>query len=143
MEELCRNVHLVVESHVLHTLDVVAYSSVVTGETLCIALTMAILHDLEVKIANALNAYRMAPNREKIWIVLGPKFGDYFCKSAILSALYGLKSAGASVRTHLAQCVQELGYKSCDADPGPWINPDFGPEDKLKYYSYMLCYVDE
>ena len=38
------------------------YSSVVTRETVCIALTMAALHDLEVKLADVLNAYVSAPN---------------------------------------------------------------------------------
>ena len=73
-------------------------------ETVCIALTMAVLHDLEVKAADVLNAYVMAPNHEKIWSVLGPEFGDDACKSAVIvRALYGLKSAGVSFRAYLAQ----------------------------------------
>ena len=44
-------------------------------------LTMAVLHDLEVKAADALNAYVMALNREKI---LGPEFGDKAGMSAII-----------------------------------------------------------
>ena len=51
-------------------------SSVVTRETMHIALTMAALHDLEVKASDLLNVYVLAPNREKIWTVLSPKFGD-------------------------------------------------------------------
>ena len=34
------------------------------------------VHDLDVKAADVLNAYVTAPNREKIWTVLGPEFGD-------------------------------------------------------------------
>ena len=87
-----------------HTPDTITYSSVVTRETVCIALTMAALHDLEVKAANVLNAYVTAPNHEKIWTVLGPEFGDDAGKSAVLvRALYGFKSAGASFMAHLAQ----------------------------------------
>ena len=40
--------------------DVITYSSVVTRETVCIALIMAGFHDLEVKAADALNAYLTA-----------------------------------------------------------------------------------
>ena len=61
-----------------------------------ISQTMAALHDLQVKAADVLNAYMMAPNREKILTVLGPKFRNDTGKSAIIArALYGLKSACA------------------------------------------------
>ena len=59
----------------------------------------------------------MVPNRDKIWTVLSPEFGDNADKSAIIvRVLYGLKSTGDSFRAHLVKCMQELGYKSCDAD---------------------------
>ena len=69
-----------------------------------IALTMAALHDLEFKAADVLNANLTAPNHKMIWTVLGLEFGGYASKSAIkVRALFGLKSAGASFRAHLAQ----------------------------------------
>ena len=58
-------------AHLTHTPDVVTYSIVITKETLCIALTMAALHDLEVKGADVLDAYMMALNREKKTMSLG------------------------------------------------------------------------
>ena len=92
-----------------HTLDVITYSCIVSRETVCIALTMAALHDLEVKAADILNLYMIVPNRENKCSVLGPEFGDDAGKSAIIvRALYGLKSAGALFRAHLVQCMQEL-----------------------------------
>ena len=49
-----------------HTPDAITYySSDVTRETGHIALTIAALHDLEVKAADVLNAYETAPNRKK------------------------------------------------------------------------------
>ena len=126
-----------------HTPDTVTYASVVTRETVHITFTMVALHDLEVKAANVLNAYVMVPNHEKVWTVLGPECGDDARKSAIIvRALYGLKSAGASFRAHIAQCMQELVYCSRDADPDPWMKTQYKPEDKLQYYSYILCDVD-
>ena len=53
-------------------------------KTVFIVLTMAALHDLEVKAADLLNAYVMAPSHEKIWAVLGPEFGDDAGKSALI-----------------------------------------------------------
>ena len=82
----------------IHILDTNIYSSVVTRETVCIALTMALLHDLKVKAVNLLNAYVTAPNRKNLWTVLGSKFEDNDGKSAIIvRAIYSLKRADAQV----------------------------------------------
>ena len=61
----------------------------------------------------------------------------------IVRALYGLKSAGAAFRAHLASCMRELGYTSCKADPDLWLKPETRPDDGVRYYSYILCYVDD
>ena len=55
----------------------------VTRVTICVALKMAALLDLEVKAADVLAAYVTAPKREKIWTVLDPEFGSDTGKSAI------------------------------------------------------------
>ena len=34
-------------------------------------------------------------------------------------------------------------YRSCKADPDLWLKPEMRPEDGVKYYSYILCYVDD
>ena len=67
-----------------HTLDTITYSSVVMRETVCIALNMAALHDLEVKLSDMVNAWVTASNHEKIWTILGPEFGDNAGKSATI-----------------------------------------------------------
>ena len=85
-----------------HTPNVITYSSVVTRESPHNALTLAGLHDLEVRAADILNAYVMASNREKILTILDLEFGDDASKSAInVRALYDLKSVGALFRAHL------------------------------------------
>ena len=102
MEDLHRKAWLVVGDHMTHISDVITYSSVVTS-----ALTMAALHDQELKSADVLNACVVAPNREKRWTVLCPEFGDNAGKSAIIiTALCCLKSAGALFRANLAQFMQ-------------------------------------
>ena len=45
------------------------------------SLCMTALHDLEVKAVHVLTAHVMAPEREKIWTVLGPEFKDNNGKS--------------------------------------------------------------
>ena len=75
----------------------ITYASVVSRETVRLALTIAALNDLEVKVGDVLNAYITAPVKEKVWTVLGPEFGPDAGRSAIIvRALYGLKSAGAA-----------------------------------------------
>ena len=39
--------------------------------------------------------------------------------------------------------MQELGFKSRNADHDPWMKPEFRSEDKSACYSYILCYVGE
>ena len=81
---------------------------------------------------------------EKVWTTLGPKFSKDAGKIAvIIRALYGLKSAGAAFRSHLTKCMESLRYQSCKADPDLWLKPEIRPEDGVKYYSYLLCYVDD
>ena len=79
-----------------HTMDNIMFFSVVMRETVHITLTMAAMHDLDVKAADILNAYVMALNHQKIRTVFGPKCGDNAGKSAIKRrALYRLQTAGA------------------------------------------------
>ncbi len=74
----------------------ITYTSVVSRETIRIALLMAALNDLNVKVENVLNAYITAPITERVWTVFGLEFGIDASKSAIIvRTLYGLKRAGA------------------------------------------------
>jgi hypothetical protein len=77
-----------------------------------IALTMAALNDVYDMMGDIENAYLTAPITEKGCTVLGPEFGEEAGKRAlIVRALYGLKSEGAAFRTHLASCMDHLGWK--------------------------------
>jgi len=85
------------------------YASVVSRDTVRIALTMAALHDLDVKAADVQNAYLTAPTSEKVWTICGQEFGPDAGKRAIIvRALYGLKGSGASYRNHIAICMRHL-----------------------------------
>ncbi len=70
------------------------YASVVSCETVHIALMIAALNGLKVKAGDVLNAYITAPVTEKVMTVLGPEWGSDASKRAVIvRALYGLKSA--------------------------------------------------
>ena len=139
-----RKVRLVAGGHMTETPNVPTYASVISRETVRIALTYAALNDLEVKGSDIKNAYLTAPCEEKIYTRLGPEFGPDEGKLAIITrALYGLKSAGASFGRHLADCMRNLGYSPCLADPDLWMKMEQRPDDGLWYYSYVLFYVDD
>ena len=107
-------------------------------ETVRIALTLAVLNDLEVKCGDVLNACITAPVKEKIWTYLGPEHvEDEFKKAIIVRALYGLKSSGAAFRAHLCECMATLGHKPCLADPDICIKAQ--NQDGIDYYSYICA----
>jgi len=144
MEDFRRKARFVAGGHMTDTPATLTYASVVSRETVRIALTLAALNDLEVKTADIESAYLTAPASEKIWCTLGPEFGDDAGKTAIIvRSLYGLKSAGASFRNHLADCMEFLGWRPCPADQDLWLKAEIRPEDGYKYYAYALIYVDD
>ena len=130
MEDFRRKARLVAGGHKTKAPATLTYSSVVSRESVRIALTIAALNDLEVKTSDIQNAYLTAPNAEKIWTVLGAEWGQQAGQRAIIvRALYGLKSAGASFRNHLAACMRTLGYQSCYADRDLWLKASVRPSD--------------
>ena len=129
-----------------HTTDVPAtltYASVVSRDSVRIALTIAALNDLQVMACDIQNAYLTADCREKIWTRAGPEFGSEEGMIFIVKkALYGLKSAGAAFRALLAETLYDLGYVPTRADPDVWLRPAVKP-DGFEYYELVLCYVDD
>ena len=142
-EDFRRKARLVAGCHTTEAPATITYASVVSRESVRIALLLAALNDVEVKTADIENAYITAPNAEKIYTVLGPEFGSEAGKKAfVVRALYGLKSAGASFRNHLADCMRHLGFTPCLADPDLWMLAT-EKEDGTAYYAYVLLYVDD
>ena len=93
MEDFKQKARLVSGGYMTEILATITYASVVSRETVRIALMIAALNDLEVK------------------------------SDVIFRALYGLKSAGAAFRSHLAMCMESLGHQSCKAAPDLWLKP--------------------
>ena len=97
--------------------ETITYAGEVSRETVRIALKLASLNDLPVKVAYIQNSYTTAPTTEKIWKVLGQAFGEnYGRKATVVQSLYGLKSAGSAFRNHLADCIHNLGLLTCTSN---------------------------
>ena len=75
MEDFRRKAQLVASGHMTEAPPTITYASVVSRETVRLALMIAALNDLEVKVGDVLNAYITAPITKKVWTTLGPEFG--------------------------------------------------------------------
>jgi hypothetical protein len=143
-ENFRRKARMVAGGHVTETPSTLTYSSVVSRDSVRIALTIAALNGLKVLVCDIQNAYLTAPCREKIWTVAGPEFGpeDQGKNMLVVRALYGLKSSGAAFRSFLAETLHDMGFSPSVADPDVWLRPAI-KENGFKYWEYILCYVDD
>lgn len=144
-ENFRRKARFVAGGHTTEVLpdSLITYSSVVSRDSVRLALTIAALNGLKVMACDIQHAYLTADCREKIWTRAGPEFGSeagtiFFVKKAI----YVLKSAGAAFRSLLADTLMDIGYRPTKADPDVWLRPAVKP-DGFQYYEMTLCYVDD
>ena len=135
---------MVAGGHKTETPATLTYSSVVSRDSVRIALLIAALNDLDILACDIQNAYLTAPCREKIYTTAGPEFGTELCGKTMLvvRALYGLKSSGAAFRSFLAETLYDLGYQPSQADPDVWMRLAM-KDTGFKYWEYILCYVDD
>jgi hypothetical protein len=144
MEDFWQKARLVAGGHWTKAPATITYASMVSHETVRLALTFASLNELKVKMGDVLNTYITASVKDKVWTILGTKFGHDSGKCAIIvHALYGLKSAGAAFLAHLASFMRQMGYTCWKADPDLWLKAVTRTEDNVHYYTYILCYVDD
>ena len=141
---LKRKARYVAGGHMTEPPMAATYASVVSRESVRLGLMLAALNGLEVLTADIQNAYLTSPCQEKIYTTLGPEFGPHRQgrKALVRRALYGLKSAGAAFRNHLASCLGHLGYESSKGDPDVWFRPAV-KVTKEEYYEYLFIYTDD
>jgi hypothetical protein len=142
-ENFRRKARFVAGGHTTDVPSVLTYASVVSRDSVRIALTIAALNGLKLLACDIQNAYLTADCREKIWTRAGPEFGSESGTIFLVKkALYGLKSAGAAFRALLAETLYDLGYVPTKADPDVWLRPAV-KVDGFEYYEIVLCYVDD
>ena len=92
-----RKVRYVAGGHTTETPAALTYASVVSRDSVRIALILAAFNVLEILACDIQNAYLTAQCHEKICTVVGPEFESDIGKIFIIKmALYGLKSSGAA-----------------------------------------------
>ena len=113
-----RKARLVGGGHQTVTPESITYSSVVSRDSVRMALTVAALNDLYRFTCDIQNAYLNVKCREKIWTIAGPKFGVEEGTLMIEKILlYGLKLSRSAFRAKLAGVLHDLRYMSTKADP--------------------------
>ena len=133
-ENFRRKARMVADGHRTETPAALTYSSVVSRDSVRIALTIAALNDLSVLACDIQNAYLTAKCREKVWTRAGPEFGSDAGKiMLVVRALYRLKSSGAAFRALLAETLYDLNYRPTKADPDVWLRSAVKP-DGFEYY---------
>ena len=141
-ENFRRKARFVAGGHMTSPPATLTYASVVSRESVRIALVLASLNGMIILTADIQNAYLHANCREKIYIIAGKEFGSNEGKPMIITkALYGLKSSGAAFRSLLAEQLDHIGYTATRGDPDVWIRPIM--KDGRKFYEYVLVYVDD
>jgi Reverse transcriptase (RNA-dependent DNA polymerase) len=143
--DFTRKARLVAGGHMTDPPSSMTYASVVSRESVRIALMIAALNDLDVLAADIGNAYLNARTKEKIYIICGPEFGDPYVGriAVIVRALYGLKSSGAAWRSCLANTLRDkFGFTACRADNDVWYRAAVKKNGE-RYYEYVLVYTDD
>jgi hypothetical protein len=88
LEDFRRKARFMAGGHTTETTHAMNYANVVSRESVRIALTLADLNDLEVKMVDIENAYLAAPITDNVWCILNPDFGeDAGKKSLVVRAL--------------------------------------------------------
>jgi Reverse transcriptase (RNA-dependent DNA polymerase) len=129
--------------HTTETASSLTYSSVVSRDSVCIALLIAALNGLDLKACDIQNEYLTSDCRKKIYTIAGAEFGSEKGSIFIVKkALYGLKSSGAAFRSLLSETLQAMGYTSTRADLEVYIRKSV-KDDGSQYYKMVLCYVDD
>ena len=123
MEDFWQKAPYVAGGHETVAPPTLTYASVVLRESFRNALTLSALNYMEVITSDIQNAYLTAPSLEKIWTTLDSEFGPDLTgkKSLVVRAFYVLKYAGASLINNQAECMRNLGYSLCLADPYLWF----------------------
>lgn len=86
-----RKARLVADGHTTDTPTCITYSSVVSGESVCIALLIVSLNGLDISACDIGNAYLNSDSCEKLWTIADPEFGsDNGSVMLIVRTLYGL-----------------------------------------------------
>ena len=142
-ESFRRKARMVAGGHTTEVPATLAYLSVVSRDSVWIALTIAALNRLKVLACDIQNAFLTDKCREKCYTRAGAEFGFEQGKLMLITrAIYGLRASGATFRSFLGEVLYDLGYVPTKADPDVWIRLAVKPCG-FRCYEMLLCYVDD
>ena len=120
------------------------YASVVSRDSIRIALLYAALNNLDILSGDMAAAYLNAPATENVYFHCGAEFGHLeSCLAFLTKALYGLKTSARAWRMHLAQVLEfEMHFEMCKADADIQLRKAAKP-DGSEYYELLLVYTDD
>jgi hypothetical protein len=114
------------------------YSGVVSLKGFRLVVFLAELNHLKMWTTDVGNAYLEATTSEKVYIIAGPEFGDREGHILVIhKALYGLRSSGARWHDKFADCMRDIGFQPCKAEPDIWLRRNGN------IYEYIAVYVDD
>jgi len=114
------------------------YSGVVSLRGFRLVVFLAELNHLQLWATDIGNAYLEAFTSERVYIIAGSEFKGLEGHILIISkALYGLRSSGPRWHDRFSDCIRELGFFPCKAEPDIWIRK------KGNLYEYVAVYVDD
>ena len=129
---------MVADGHLTDVPLTSVYSGVVSLHGLHILTFMAELNNLETWATDIGNAYLEAKTSERVYIIAGPEFGERENHILVIfKALYGLRSSGARWHECFADCLHEMGFTPCKAEPDMWMHSNGDS------YEYIAVYVDD
>ena len=131
---------MVADGHLIDIPVESVYSGVVSLRGLRIVLLLAELNNLDVCCTGIGNAYLEAYTKEKVCFIAGKEFGNLAGHLLIIDkALYGLRTSGLCWHDKFADCLRDMGFTPCKAEPYIWmrLNTKFG------IYKYIAVYVDD
>ena len=110
-ENFRQKARLVGGGHMTEEPSSITYYSVVSRDSVRIALTVAVLNGLDLLDFDIQSAYLTAKCREKIWTIAGTEFvSEEGSLMIVKMVLYGLKSSGAAFRANLAGVLHDLSF---------------------------------
>ena len=114
------------------------WSGVVDTVTVRTAIFLAMHNSMKILAADISSAYLMAFTKEKMYTCLGPEFGDWGGKLALINkALYGLVGSCAQFHRHLCSELTKLGFYPSKADQDLWMR------NAGDHYEYIAKYIDD
>src|SRR5687767_13570290 len=134
----CHKAQLVADRHLTDIPSNSVYFGVMSLHGLHLIIFLAELNSLKLWSTDIGNAYLKAKTLEKVYIIAGPEFKEKEGHTLVIyKALYGLRSSGLRWHERLADCLRDMGFFPCKAEPDIWMrkNGDI--------YEYVGVYVDD